>query len=475
MSYHSYLNYSGTLFESIVLVYFVLVNTIYLYLLFFAYFAILRTHNELEAEHLEILLRADALPSLSMIIPVYNESSTIIFCIETILNLPYRYKNLIVVNDGSTDDTLEILKKVFHLHPVHPAYKQEIQTNKILNYYQSQIFPNLVVINKENGGKADAINAAINACQSDYFISIDADTLIDGKELSRMIRHLLTHPEIKAAGATLRVANGCKIRLRGIEEVHFPTNLLAGFQVIEYLRGFLVGRMGWQQLGGSLIISGAFSFFETQTIKEIGGCDPKTVGEDMEVVVRFKRKMIEKKQSPKVGFVAEPVAWTEVPEEYAILAKQRTRWHIGLIQVLWKHKKMFFNPKYGVTGLLLFPFFVFAEMLGPIMELLGYLLIAAVLILGSGEYVFYFMLLSLGFMAFVNIYVVLLDLFAFHKYTSPRAIVKMLFLSVLESFGYRQLTMIWRLNAFFRLFKLYVTRKALHWDVVKKSGFQRKK
>jgi cellulose synthase/poly-beta-1,6-N-acetylglucosamine synthase-like glycosyltransferase len=456
--------------QVLMLLYFVSINLVYLFLFLYSFFAVLHSQEELEAGHLDILLKSDALPTVSIIVPVFNEATNIVFCIQTLLNLTYRNKNLIIINDGSTDDTLDALKRVFRLSPIHAAYQQDIPTKQVLSCYQSQVFPNLMVVNKANGGKADAINAGINACQSDFFISIDADTLIVSEEMNRLMRFIVVHPDMKAAGGTIRVANGCQIHLRGIQSVNFPTNLLAGVQVIEYLRGFLFGRVGWKPLGGSIVISGAFSLFNSEVVKKIGGFDVKSIGEDMEITVRYKQRQAEVGQSTQTGFIPQPIAWTEVPEKLKVLSKQRVRWHIGLIQVLWKHRKMIFNPRYGVTGLITIPFFVFGEMLAPVFEAIGVLLILVSLIFGLGNplYTFYLILFSIGFMVLVNIYVVLLDLLAFQQYTQFKNLVKMLAFCVLESVGYRQLTILWRLKAFYR-----VMRGAVQWDVVVKTGIKK--
>jgi cellulose synthase/poly-beta-1,6-N-acetylglucosamine synthase-like glycosyltransferase len=446
-----------------IIVYFLLVNIIYIVLAISASREIKKKKEETSFSKIEMLLQADFLPTLSIVVPAYNESDNIIFCLETLLNLSYRFKELVVVNDGSTDDTLKVLKHHFKLNQVHIPFSAVIPTKRILGCYQSMERPELIVINKENGKKADAINAGINASQGDYILVIDADTLIDSNEMNQMIRYLLINPFIKAAGATVRVGNSCSVQLQGINKVRFPKSWIAGMQAVEYLRAFLIGRAGWVLFNGSLIISGAYTLFNTETLKNLKGFDPDMLGEDMELVVRFKREQIENKKSPETHFIPDPVAWTEVPENLRTLGKQRTRWHLGLLQVLWKHRKIFFNPFYGRMGLFVFPFFVFAEALAPVIELAGYFFIFL-----SKDFflLLVFLCITWGLTTLMNIHAVLLEQLAFQKYQSWRDFGKMLACCFFENVGYRQCTLWWRLKAFWRI--LFQQKQ---WDIVIKGGF----
>lgn len=456
--------------EYSILPYFVIINFIYLTLAIYSIYAIFSQKNEIEANNLGVLLKDEELPSLSIIVPAYNESSSIVFCVQTLLNLAYRKKNLIVVNDGSTDDTFEILRQYFRLMRIHMPHQTIIETKPILGYYKSLTYPNLTVVNKKNGKKADATNAGINVSNSDFAIIIDADTLIDSTEMNRMIRYLITHPDVEAAGASVRVANNCKVKLNGITEVHLADNSIAAFQTVEYLRAFLIGRAGWDLVGGALIISGAFTFINLEKLKEIGGYDTKTLGEDMELILRYKKFQLENHLSPYTAFLSQPVSWTEVPEDLKTLSKQRMRWQLGLMQVLWKHREVFFNPSYGVLGMFIFPFFVFGEMLSPFVELLGYIFIIISLFEPwAWMYALLFLGLSFGITTLVNLHAIALEQLAFHKYTSIKDIFRLIGYAFLENFGYRQMILWWRLKAAKR-----ILFKETGWDVVSKMGFQRR-
>lgn len=334
---------------------------------------------------------------------------------------------------------------------------------------QSIPHPNLIVIDKLNGGKADALNAGINACNTELILVIDADTLVDNYELNRMLRFMAAQPDKQAFGASVRVANGCEIKPEGVVRVDFPKCFLGCVQAVEYLRAFYMGRMGWESLKGSLIISGAFSLFKTDSLKMIHGYRTKIEGEDMEVVVRLKKELIRNKKDASTGFIAEPVSWTEVPETLKDLGRQRSRWHLGVIQSLWLNKSMLFNPRYGISGLLAFPYFFFGEMLSPVMEVIGYAIIILSWLLGIGSlpYILTFIALTIGLTYLLNIGCCLMEFVFFRKYHTFSHILQMLIFSFFETFGYRQLTVYWRLRGFYYLFC-----KSKKWKTMKKEGFK---
>lgn len=451
-----------------ILVYFWGLNTIYFLLISSSFIYIFFCTRRIESGRMELFLKSEGLPTLGIIVPAYNEAGGIVFSVQSILNLQYSNKTIIVVNDGSTDDSMHILKTTFQLRHVHRAYIEQIKTKQVLEYYHSLLHPNLIVIDKLNGGKSDAINVGINACTSDYILTIDADTIIDNFELSRMLRFMATRPHIQAFGASVRVANGCEIKPQGITKIAFPTSYLGGVQAVEYLRAFYLGRMGWEPLQGSLIISGAFTLFKTESLKQLNGYATDMLGEDMEIVVRFKKEQYQNKQSPQTGFIAEPVCWTEVPENLKVLGSQRSRWQVGVIQALWTHRSLLFNPKYGITGLFTYPYFFFGEMLSPIVECLGYLVILSSLILqiSSVSFILSFITITLGLTFLLNVLCSLIEILFFRKYFKFSHIWKMVLFSFLENIGYRQLTVYWRLRGFFRVFK-----KTTGWKDMKKAGF----
>ena len=395
------------------------------------------------------------MPSISIIAPAYNEGANIIFSIQGLINLSYRNKTVIAINDGSTDDTLDIMKRTFKLTQVHRSYTETIPTQPVVAYYHSLIYPNLIVIDKINGGKPDSVNAGINATTPDYILTMDADSLIDSTELNRMLRYSFMLPEVEGFGASVRVANGCTIELHGITKVDMPQSFLGRIQAVEYLRAFYMGRMGFEFLGGPLIISGAFGIYRTSIVRREGGYDNTTLAEDMEMVLKYKKGRYLHHENPRTGFIPEPACWTEIPERWKILGRQRTRWQIGVMQVLWKYRSMLFNPRYGLTGLISYPYFFFGEMLSPLAEVTGYLLIPVSLIfhISTWQFMLFFFSITIGISFLFTISSCLLEVWLFKKYNSFDHLRKMIYYAFIENFGFRQVHLYWRFRAFFKIFK----------------------
>lgn len=457
--------------QHLLLVYFLWINAVYLLQLFVSWVFILRRQKIIEERHLPSFLKAEGLPSITLIVPAFNEEVHIVLMVETLLNIPYGNKQIIVVNDGSTDETMSHLRKNLRLLRVHGAYWEEIPTESVLAFYQSIDHPEVFVIEKRNGGRADAVNAGINASQTDYVIATDADTLIDGLELNRLIRYMMTEPEIHAFGATVRIANNCKAQLRGITEVRYPKGWIAGTQVVEYIRAFLVGRQGWEFFGGPFILSGAFSCYRREDLLRLGGLDPHSLGEDLDITVRYKAWMQREEGDIRTGFLPESIAWTEVPSTAGTLFRQRVRWQIGLLQTLAKMKFLLFNPKYGWLGIFVYPFYLFGEALSPIVEAVGYCLILLAFFVGiSVRWILYFLLITWGFTAFMNFACILLEILCFNVYKSWKDIGKLFFYSIVENFGFRQITLLARLKGTWD----YLIRRKHVWGQMKREGFFKK-
>src|SRR5690349_21495968 len=357
--------------EWAILIYFVIVNTFYAILLVNAGRELLYHVRTARGEARARILSSPAAPRISILAPAFNEEATIEDSVRSLLALFYANLEIVVINDGSKDKTIGVLERVFELVPIPSVLEPQVEAKPLRQLYRSRTHPNLVVADKVNGGKADALNVGLNLASGDLVCAIDADTLIEPDALQRMVRPFLASPNIVAAGGTIRVANGCTIRRGRILEMRAPRHALAGFQVVEYLRAFLFGRVGWNRLGGNLIISGAFGLFHRETVLEIGGYAHDTVGEDMELVIRLRRHGFETGGPSDADFVPDPVAWTEVPESAKVLGRQRDRWHRGLADVLWRHRKVLFNRRYGAMGWVAYPYFVFVELLAPIIEAIG--------------------------------------------------------------------------------------------------------
>jgi cellulose synthase/poly-beta-1,6-N-acetylglucosamine synthase-like glycosyltransferase len=455
-------------FEWVVLGYFVLVNTVYLLLLLSAAREMCN-HLLLErAERRWRVLQSDIAPTVSMLAPAYDEAPTIAASVGAMLGLSYPNLEVVVVNDGSGDETLQVLIDNFALVAIHPVFRRQTEAHPVAALYRSTSHPNLVVVDKENGGKADALNAGLNVAGGRLVCALDADTIIEPEALTRMVRPFVSHDDVVAAGGTIRIVNGSDVRHGRVVELQVPRRALAGFQVVEYLRAFRFGRLGWNRLGGNLIISGAFGLFDRQAMADAGGYTHDTVGEDMELVVRLRRRSYEQKDPKRVSFIPDPVAWTEVPESLRVLGRQRDRWHRGLADALHRHRRLFLNPRYRAMGLFVYPYFVVVELLAPLVEALGLLGLAAGLLLGAVDMSFaiLFFLLAYGLGIVLAAFTLALEELSFHRYERLRDRAWLVMWALLESLGYRQLTVLWRIRGIWKFL-----RGRTDWGVMKRRGF----
>jgi len=407
-------------------------------------------------------------PPVSILIPAYNEQETIVSSIQSMLQLTYPLFEIIIVNDGSKDGTMDVLKETFNLLPFPEAYRERLKTKMVQGIYRSTRHPNLRVIDKENGGKGDALNAGINASRYPLFCSVDADSILQRNSLQRITYPFMEDQRVVAVGGTVRVANGCKVEDGFLKEVGLPGNLLALFQVVEYLRAFLFGRLGWSVLDGLLIISGVFGLFRKETVIEIGGFRTDTVGEDMELVVRMHRLLRKQKKFYRMVFLADPVAWTEVPEDFKTLKNQRMRWQRGLCESLFGNFGLLFSRNGGAPGWLAFPFMLFFECFGPLIEVTGYLLMTIFYWLGfiSWPVFVIFIFAAIGMGLLLSLSSLLLEEMSFHIYNRPRHILFLLFAAVLENFGFRQINSVWRLLGLFS----WLFGKKHGWGEMKRKG-----
>ncbi len=438
-----------------ILLYFLILNSFYALLLVLSIPEIWEQTRLADDDDFQRLMQSDALPPITVLVPAYNESATIEASVTAMLTLEYRNFEVVVVNDGSKDDTMEQLRHAFDLYEVPRIYPETIPTKSLRAIYRSRSRSRLVVLDKENGGKADSLNAAINASRFPLVIAVDADTLIEPDALLRLTRGFLMGREIAAVGGTVRVANGCKVQHGRVTDARVPRRFLPGVQVVEYLRAFLFGRLGWNRLGGNLIISGAFGLFRKEYLLAIGGYRTTSLVEDLDLVARLHRYLLQHKIRYEMPFIPDPVAWTEVPETGAILARQRERWHRGLVAATWQYKGMLFNPRYGRVGLVAVPFYTFGEMLAPLVEVLGYVITALGFAFGviNASFALLFLLVALGYGMLLSIWAVVLEEASFRRYRRFGDLGRLLLYATLENFGYRQRTVWWRLRSFFSVWK----------------------
>lgn len=420
-----------------------------------------------------ILLSSPLAPSISIIAPAYNEGKTIVDNIRSLLSLHYNDFEVIIVNDGSKDNSMEIVIEAFDLEKINAIYEEKLKTQKVRAVYKSRnkAFAKLIVIDKENGGKADALNAGINFSSKEYISCNDVDCVLVEDALLIMAKPFLeeTDRKIIASGGVIRVANDCRVEAGKMVEVKLPKRFLPRVQVLEYTRAFLMGRMAWSRLNGLLLISGAFGMFERETVIACGGYNTNLVGEDMELIVRMRRYMVENKKKYKVIYIPDPLCWTEVPDTLKVLGRQRDRWTRGTMESLFIHWKIFFNPKYKSLGILGYPYWFFFEWLAPIIEFVGLVYFAIIAILGSPNWHFFFLLLGVVYLFAVTLtqWAILFEELSFHRYTRRRDIFKMLITSMLEPIIYHPALLLFSLRGNFKYFSGEKT-----WGNMERKGFE---
>lgn len=435
-------------FDLVVLSYFLALNSLYLAFSVVAFFRLMQHRRRWTPRELDTVLRSPATPPISVVVPAFNEEATVSESLRGLLLLDYPQYEVVVVNDGSEDGTLDAARRAFGLMRAPVAYRQPLETAPVRGLYRSLDHPNLVVIDKANGGKADAINAGLNAAKHDLVCVIDADSLLEEHALARAVLPFLEDPHTVAMGGIVRIVNGCTVEAGRVTEVRLPRRWLARFQVVEYLRGFLAGRVAMSAANALLIVSGAFGVFRRGVVIEAGGFRTDTIGEDMEVIVRLHRLQRQRERPYRIVFQPDPVCWTEVPESASILANQRNRWQRGTLQVLTAHAAMMGSARHGVVGLFALPYFAIFEAAGPVVESLGYVVNGAALAFGLVDVVFaqLFFLTAIAYGSLISVMAVLLEEVSFRRYPRVRDLLLLAALGVLENFGFRQLTTWWRLK-----------------------------
>lgn len=466
----------GSVLKSIVLAinyfslfYVVLISSIYLLQLISAAIGLRKYSKSLKYTDYERFQESDNMVPISVLVPAYNEAATIADNIRNLLSLDFPQYEVVVVNDGSKDETMEILQESFKLVPIHIPFKRSIPTKEIRGVYRSAMYPNLVVIDKENGGKADALNAGINASMYPVFISIDADSILEKSSLMKIVYAFMSDPNCVAVGGIVRIGSGCKIVDGELVEVDLANKPLLMLQTNEYLRAFLTGRIGFHQMGMLLIISGAFGAFRKQAVIDVGGYTTGCIGEDMELVVKLHKSMRDQKRTYSVKFLPDPVCWTQPPERFRDLKKQRKRWQVGLIDTLLKHKDMLCNPRYGRIGLACLPYFWIFELLGPIFEVAGYVAVPLSCLFGIAniQFMISFYLLAVLYGTILSVGALLLEENTFRKYPKIDQLLKLFLFAIIDNLGYRQLNTIYKVEAM-----IGFRKNRSSWGSIKRRTFQ---
>jgi len=457
-------------FNIFIILYFIGINGTYLLLVFLSFIGLRRYRAAEKTADRDQPFHSEFHKPLSIIIPAYNEASTITETVLSALSLRYPNFEIIVVNDGSDDQTLETLKKAFDLYPSTRDYSIDIPCNTIKSLYGSADYANLVVVDKKNGGKSDALNAGINVAQFPLFCNIDSDSIVDAESLLKVVDLFAKDWRIVAAGGTIRTANHCRIEDGQVVEIRLSPKFWVRFQIIEYMRAFLFGRAGWSVIGGLLILSGAFSVFRRRAVVETGGYRIDTVGEDMELVLRIQRVMKNLKREARVVFLPDPVCWTQVPEDYHSLQSQRRRWQRGLSESLFGNFEMFLNPQYGASGMISFPFFLFYEFLGPVIELSGYIFFIIAVMIGilNPPFVILFLTSAVLLGMLLSTSALLMEEIYYRRYPRLRDILILFFFAIAENLFYRQLHAWWRFRG---LLDFFFMKRRRGWGTPVRKSF----
>ncbi|HEY1082740.1 MAG TPA: glycosyltransferase [Prosthecobacter sp.] len=415
------------------------------------------------------MLTSEATPPVSLLVPGYNEEATIVESLRSMLTLRYPEYEIIVINDGSKDGTLARLIEAFELKQVNRAIPGRVSYQPVRGVYATPNLPNLVVVDKANGGKADALNAGMDLASHPYVCSVDADSLLDSDALIRAVRPFIDNPDTTmAVGGTIRVVNGCTVHAGQVTEVRPPRHWVELFQAVEYLRAFLLTRMAWTRSQSVTIISGAFGIFRRETVLELGGYEHGTVGEDMELVVRMHKWAGESGQHHRVWHVPDPVCWTEAPSTLDILSRQRTRWQRGLCDTLWRHRDMLFNRQYGPVGMVALPTFVLFDIVSPILEVAGLLLVPLCYFAGilSLEFFIAYCAVVFGFGLCLSLGAMIIAEFSLQHHRRIRDLVWLGVGAIVENFGYRQLNSWWRVKGIWQFLQ-----KKQGWGDMPRRGF----
>lgn len=408
-------------------------------------------------------------PPITLIVTAYNEEAVIVPTVRALLQLDYPEFEILVVNDGSNDGTLKVLTAEFDLVELPVAFRKRIEHKPVRAVFQSKKYPNLRVIDKENGGsKADASNAGINGARYGLFMPLDSDTILNRDCVTLMVQPFLYDPDTIGVGGNVRILNGCSVKGGHLTEIGLPKSWLALFQVLEYNRAFLTSRVGWNQLNSLPLISGAFGLFSKEAVIKVGGYSHKSLGEDMDLVLRLHRHFRLNKIPYRLDYVADPVCWTEAPESLGVLKKQRVRWQRGLFDCLWENRKLLFHPRAGGVGWLSFPFLLFLEGISPLIEVAGLCFYAICFFMNLINYegALAFMLLSFGTGFFLSIGAILLEETAFRTYPTKKDLMMMVAGAFVENFGYRQMMSVWRLEGMIK----WILRTKSSWGTMTRNA-----
>lgn len=445
---------AGSALAAFFILYAVAINAAYLILTLIA-LCVTRKYLERERKmHGEPFLRAHPMPPVSVLIAAYNEEGNVVRTVRSALDQEHPRHEVIVVNDGSTDRTLEVLVREFELeeHPSALGAVGALPAQAVRTIYRSRRWPNLRVIDKENSGKADSLNAGLNLSRCPFFCTVDADTLLEPDALVRLCGPLLEKPE-ETAGATgmVRLRNGCTVRDGFLVRRDLPKSFLGSIQALEYLRAYSIGRIAWNARNAQTIVSGTFSLYRKDWVVRLGGYHRYAIGEDVDLNLRLHKFLLESGRRYRMPYVLSARCLTQAPEDLRSLARQRARWHQGLAAAVRLNAGMLFRRKYGRVGTAALPFYALLELPAPVLELFGYVVMPLFALFGLLDAGAMWTLLGLVWFygSGLSALAVLFD-GKFFGFYGRRAYRRLLLLSVAEGFGFHQMTVFWRLRGMLR-------------------------
>ena len=455
------------LFQFLILAYFALLNLLYALFGYLGLRSVRGYARELSELALKDLLEQDLDMPVSILVPAHNEERSIVASVGSFLALHYPEFEVIVVSDGSDDRTVEVLIEAFALVDLPRIYQRVLETAPILRSFRSLRHPNLVVVEKERGGRADALNAALNHARFPLVAAVDADSVLDAEAILRASRLFLEDERVMAVGGTIRPINGAVMVEGRVTGLRMPKHWVERFQILEYARGFFTGRAGWSHFDALLIISGAFGLFRRAAVMEVDGFWTATVAEDMELVVRMHKHNRRTGRPYRILFTPDPICWTEVPSNMRTLRRQRNRWHRGLWETLWRHRDMLFNPRYGRLGFFALPYFLLFEALGPVVEALGYVALVASYFLHVlfVPFALLFMILAILYGMLLSQMAVGIETLLLARYPRLQDRLILLLAALLEFAGYRQVLAWERLLAMFQ-----IRSKRGQWGTMLRTG-----
>ncbi|MBB6634855.1 glycosyltransferase family 2 protein [Cohnella thailandensis] len=457
-------------YGSAITYYVVAVTLIYFVILFLSYRGVYAMRKGAAYSKFQSLAGSESAPPVSLLVPAYNEELTIIDNVKNLLTLHYHTYEVIVVNDGSNDNTLKVLIQAFGLVPKEDeTIRYSIDCTQVRTVYHNPEYPNLFVVDKPNGGKADSLNAGINLSHYPLICSIDADSLLEKDALIRMARVYMENPaETVAIGGNVRIANGCTIRDGVVEDVRLPRKMWPMFQTLEYMKAFLGGRIGWSHINGLIIVSGAFGMFRKDKVVEVGGYRDGYPGEDMNIIIKLHRHMLDQKLPYRVAYCPDAVCWTQAPDTYRILSSQRKRWGRGNLKNMIENRDMFFRPKYKVFGMLTVPYNVLFETLNPYFKLTGLLALIGYVAMDMTKWPVLLVFAAINFLSGYLLAVgsLVLEQLAFQRYPRMKDMAKMIGFSALMFLGYYQLGVLWRFQG-----HIEYLRKNNTWGVMTRQSW----